>query len=314
MTTEKTLTRETFETRRESEYFTEKELRAQIGHGPDMWPISILRELIDNSLDACEMTDNAPEITITIEDDRIKVADNGPGIPPETLIKSMDYMIRVSDKAYYISPTRGQMGNALKVIWAAPFVMTGKGSAEVATRGELHHIGVTMDRIAGVPKIEHTTEPIVKTESFMALEWSDSTSLLLHGESDDSYNGDFDSAIARISGESPPTAGDLIAQYAAFNPHVTFVFNGERYERTTDEFSKWSPNAPTSAHWYTPETLRDLIAGYIVKERTGGRQKTVREFVSEFRGLSSTKKQKEVSADWSGADLHDFLRDDDMAN
>ena len=63
----KTLTRETFETRRESEYFTEKELRAQIGHGPEGWPLAILRELIDNSLDACEMSGVPPEISVTAD-------------------------------------------------------------------------------------------------------------------------------------------------------------------------------------------------------------------------------------------------------
>jgi len=49
------LHREHFTTSRECEYFTEKELRAQIGHEKSKWPLAILRELIDNSLDACEM-------------------------------------------------------------------------------------------------------------------------------------------------------------------------------------------------------------------------------------------------------------------
>jgi len=69
---------------------------------------------------------------------------------------------------------------------------------------------------------------------------------------------------------------------------------------------------PTSAHWYTAETLRNLIAAYIAHGRNGGREKTVREFVSEFRGLSSTAKQKKVASDWSGAYLHDFVVDGDI--
>ena len=64
----------------------------------------------------------------------------------------------------------------------------------------------------------------------------------------------------------------------------------------------------TSAHWYTVETLRNLIAAYIAHGRNGGQPKTVRAFVSEFRGLSSTVKQKEVTAAWSGrAHLDDFV-------
>ena len=143
----KILTREVFETSRELEYFSEKELRAQIGHDPSFWPIAILRELIDNSLDACEKTSISPTIEIDIKDDFITVSDNGTGIPIEIINKSLNYLSRVSDKAYYISPTRGQMGNALKVIYAAPFVTSGNGYVEIGSHGELHHISITVDRI-----------------------------------------------------------------------------------------------------------------------------------------------------------------------
>ena len=53
----KTLTpleRTTFETNRELEFFSEKELSMQIGHGRDLWPVALTKELIDNALDACE--------------------------------------------------------------------------------------------------------------------------------------------------------------------------------------------------------------------------------------------------------------------
>ena len=41
-----------------------------------------------------------------------------------TLERSLDYLVRVSDKAHYVSPSRGQLGNALKCVWAAPYVMS----------------------------------------------------------------------------------------------------------------------------------------------------------------------------------------------
>ena len=165
----KILTREVFETSRELEYFSEKELRAQIGHDPSFWPIAILRELIDNSLDACEKTSIAPTIEIDIKDDFIIVSDNGTGIPIEIINKSLNYLSRVSDKAYYISPTRGQMGNALKVIYAAPFVTSGNGYVEIGSHGELHHISITVDRIAGKPKINHSKTTFVKNGTFIKI-------------------------------------------------------------------------------------------------------------------------------------------------
>ena len=296
----KTLTRETFETSREAEYFTEKELRAQIGHGPECWPVAIVRELIDNSLDACETARILPEISITAADDRITVADNGPGIPPEVLSKSMNYLLRVSDKAYYISPTRGQMGNALKTVWAAPFVTSGTSVVEVETHGEKHIIEVRLDRIAGKPEITHERMLFVKNSSSVTIAWPNSSTLLLD-EPSDSYNR-----------RSIPSLQDLIDGFICFNPHATFVLNGRKFERTNPGWQKWRPDMPTSAQWYNVETLRDLMAGYIAAERNGGRTKTVREFVSEFRGLSGTAKQKEVASEWSGAYLHDFVKDGDL--
>jgi len=171
------LHREHFTTSRECEYFTKKELRAQIGHDTPYWPLAILRELIDNSLDACEMAGVAPEIHVEIKNDIVTVSDNGNGIHSEIIEKSMDYLVRVSDKVHYVSPTRGAMGNALKVVWAAPFVTSGSSVIEVITRGEKHTIKVSLDLIAGKPSIEHSREPFVKKGTFIKIEWPESSQL-----------------------------------------------------------------------------------------------------------------------------------------
>src|SRR5580704_17200455 len=67
------LERSTFETSRALEYFTDKELQAQIGHGVEYWPVAILREFIDNALDACEADDVLPEIEISTSADCLVV-------------------------------------------------------------------------------------------------------------------------------------------------------------------------------------------------------------------------------------------------
>ncbi len=111
-----TLDRQLFTTNRTLEFFTEKELQMQIGHGRPLWPIALIKELIDNALDACEQAGIPPEIEITVEPDAVTVRDNGPGLPESTLRRSLDYLVRVSDKSYYVSPSRGQLGNALKCV------------------------------------------------------------------------------------------------------------------------------------------------------------------------------------------------------
>jgi DNA topoisomerase VI subunit B len=46
--------RTTFQTSRLLEFFSEKELQLQIGFAIEQWPIALLKELIDNALDAAE--------------------------------------------------------------------------------------------------------------------------------------------------------------------------------------------------------------------------------------------------------------------
>ena len=45
----------------------------------------IVKELVDNALDACEEAGIAPEIDIRVDAAGITVADNGPGLPAETI-------------------------------------------------------------------------------------------------------------------------------------------------------------------------------------------------------------------------------------
>jgi DNA topoisomerase VI subunit B len=150
------LERTTFEVSREMEFFSEKELQMQIGHGRGLWPVALLKELIDNALDACETTSVAPLVEVEIEDGAFSVRDNGPGLPKETLTRSLDYLKRVSDKAFYVSPTRGQLGNALKVVWAAPFVAHGGHGQEAWSRSTSHRDVSRWNSPA--PVVSHTQE------------------------------------------------------------------------------------------------------------------------------------------------------------
>jgi len=309
MRAEAKLQRETFEIGRELEFFTEKELEMQIGHEPEWWPIALFKELIDNALDACEGANVTPEVAVEVQPDAFSVQDNGPGLPAETLVGSLDYLKRVSDKSFYVAPTRGQLGNALKVVWAAPFVVSGEvGRVEAWTPGQHHEVMVSLDRLRGRPAIEHTVreDGFVKNGTLIKVHWPDSARLLRGDENADSYN-------------PPMIARELVEGFAAFNPHASFRFWGVgaaplTFEATDTNWCKWRPDEPTSAHWYTRETLRDLVAAYVAKEQEGGRVRTAREFVSEFRGLSSTAKQKTVmeGLGLSGVYLHDLVANEDV--
>ena len=284
------LARETFRQNRTLEFFSEKELTMQIGHSRLFWPIAILKELIDNALDACETAGVLPEIHISADGESLTVTDNGPGIPEKTIEQSLDYMIRVSDKNGYVSPSRGQLGNALKCVYAMPFVLNGDhGRVEIDTRGTAHRIEVSIDEIAQEPRLECGTEAgSVKNGALLKIYLSGAAS----------YLEKVHSFFYQTSYFYQPTVYDLLLSYAAVNPHASFAYSGGfslDLQRTVKECPKWTPLNPTCPHWYNTDRLASLIGGYLLNERGNGHRRTVRDFVGEFRGLSSTVKRKAVT-------------------
>jgi DNA topoisomerase VI subunit B len=167
--------RTVFTTSRELEYFTEKELALQIGHERRYWPLALLKEILDNAFDACETAGVLPEIEVVLGDDYFSVRDNGPGLPESTLMLSLKYDIRVSDKNHHVGPTRGQLGNALKCVWAAPFVASGDrrlGVVVVEVRGMRYTITVKVDPIAQKPDPAFRREPCdPKNGTFFKVYW-----------------------------------------------------------------------------------------------------------------------------------------------
>ena len=298
-----TFQRETFELSRALEFFTEKELTAQIGFNKPAWPVALLKELLDNALDACESANIAPAITIELHDDALVVADNGPGLPLATLEKSLDYTIRVSDKNGYVSPSRGQQGNALKTLWAAPFVATGEGRIEVQTAVYRREVRITLDRIAQIPDLElmDTGDPDVKTGTKITLHWSGIAGYLNHG-----YFPNFYSATQGLL-DFNPHCSLTIAQIVRFKaPHL--------FPSTDPDWQHWRPDRPTAPHWYQPESFRALIALLLNAEQRGSKPKSINEFIREFHGLSGTAKAKAVAqaADLTGSMLRDLVCSGDV--
>jgi hypothetical protein len=102
----------------------------------------------------------------------------------------------------------------------------------------------------------------------------------------------------------------LAEAYVWLNPHLSIrvSWNGEQLidiEASNPAWHKWLPSWPTSAHWYDVGRFRRYMAAHIANRGNI----TVREFVSEFRGMSSTAKQKDVLAETgaSHVSLHIFF-------
>jgi DNA topoisomerase VI subunit B len=298
------LTRTTFEMSREREYFTEQELQLQIGFSPRYWAIALTKELLDNSLDASEAAGVRPTITLTHAGQRWTVQDNGCGLPQTTLERSLDYRVRVSDKAYYVSPSRGQLGNALKCVWAAPYVLSPHGKAQVMvetgspeTGSRQYLIDVQLDPLAQAPKRTLIVQEggTIKTGTAITITWPDKAS--------------------SVWGYAPPLfyhPRALLQAYALFNPHASFTYAGAGAEPHTwpaaqADWTHWTPTRPTASHWYTPARFQQLLAGYLVADREAGRRRTVREVIAEFDGLSGVQARQAVALE---AGLHRAILED----
>jgi|ERR1700677_1610572 DNA topoisomerase VI subunit B len=114
------LERTHFATSRAAEFLELRALQAQTGQAADAFGDVVVKELLDNALDAAESAGRAPVIEIEIdpgdEITYVTVTDNGYGIAPTTVTDICDFNVLASDKAKYRGPSRGAQGNALKTL------------------------------------------------------------------------------------------------------------------------------------------------------------------------------------------------------
>src|SRR5262249_49324203 len=83
------------------------------------------------------------------------------------------------------------------------------------------------------------------------------------------------------------------------NPHLSLrgVWCGQEFANrtaTNPHWEKWRPSNPTSAHWYNENRLQRYLAAHVARDRDLKRQRTVRAFIAEVRGLSGCAVQRKI--------------------
>ena len=285
------LERTIFETSRASEYFDAGELQAQTGQARDRFAAVILKELVDNALDACETAGLAPCITIDVTEAagalQIAVADNGIGISAETVERITNFQTRTSDKAAYKAPTRGAQGNALKTVLGIPCALGQSSPVLIEAHGVRHAVTAWLDP-GGELRLDHQATPMPT------------------------------SCGTRISATVPATGQEFwptrwARAFALVNPHASvrirgFVLESKHAHSAPREIEdsyqpsimfpgnwrKFLPTDLTSPWWYDGAALKRLVFAHIGAARRGARDLTLRDFVRQFRGLSGTAKAKLV--------------------
>jgi hypothetical protein len=254
---------------RDLEFATEGELAKRMGCSRHYWLRATLKELIDNALDACEETGiETPSILVAAEGNALAVADNGPGMSPELVERLCVRSERTSTREAYAAPDRGAQGNALQVLMALPF---GFGLEEagltISSQGIEHTITLRVNRLEQRVDLDRTTrESPTRPGTIVAIEWPEDIDL--------------------------EAVGRLINEHAWLNPHAEFRLNDDVQWRPTATVTKWTPGLPVPAHWYEI----DRFAHRILLEIKRDPEITVAQFLTTFRGLTSSTKRSDIAA------------------
>jgi Histidine kinase-, DNA gyrase B-, and HSP90-like ATPase len=282
------LTRSTFSMSRLADFASKEQLELQTGHATVWWPNVILKELVDNALDETERAGVEPKIAIVVTAESISVSDNGGGMPPKVVEQTLDYATKTSSNAAYVSPTRGQQSNALQTLLAMGHALTGEpGVTQIESRGVRHSITFAVDPISREPRLDHQTKAV------------------------DAAAG------TKITVFLPVSQGDLSrlfyvgVDFGAVNPHLALSFTAPDRalsfvrRATSPGWRKWKPTDPTCPHWYDLASLKTLIAAEINKaNRDRVPQRTVADFIAEFRGLAGTAKRRDICEAVSASRSH----------
>jgi hypothetical protein len=277
--------RPVFHFSRTTEYFQASELASMTGQPVKRFPDVILKELVDNGLDAAESLGNvAPRLDVLVRRGPrsvlLAVRDNGAGIGPDTIPRICDFDSRTSSKTAWMGPTRGWLGNALKCVIGIPHALGSRCPVVVQARGVRHTIAVTRELAGGV-RVEPRRQPAPdRPGTIVAVR------------------------LPRTAVPSSFRPRQWGRGFALFNPHaavrirefdsgVEHAQSGWREYRNSyrpgvsfpgGDWRKFLPRDLTSPWWYTAAALARLIGLF----NTGGdgARLSLRMFVQKFRGLS----------------------------
>jgi hypothetical protein len=174
------------------------------------------------------------------------------------------------------------------------------GKTMIEANGVSHQIIFGVDHIKQEPKIEHTMKPSAVARG---------TKITVNLPPGLREGRDGMILVSRVEYSKNPFLR-LAESYAWLNPHLSLrvTWNGERVidiKASNPTWQKWLPTWPTCAHWYDASRFRRYMAAHIAYRGNI----TVREFISEFRGMAGTAKQKQVLAATgaSHVSLHNFF-------
>ncbi len=189
--------------------------------------LTVVKEAVDNSVDACEEADILPEISIELIDlgnerFRIIIEDNGPGIVKKQ-IPPIFAKLLYGSKFHKLSQTRGQQGIGISAAVMYSQLTTGKPAritSKVKNREESHYYELHID-------IAHNKPEIIKDES---VQWKKEHGTRIELDLEGSYQG------------GSQSVDQYLKETAIVNPHITIIYTNPKAEQTV--FARASDSLP----------------------------------------------------------------------
>ena len=190
--------------------------------------LTVVKEAVDNSLDACEEADIMPEISVELiqlgEDKfRVIIEDNGPGIVKKQ-IPPIFAKLLYGSKFHKLSQSRGQQGIGISAAVMYSQLTTGKPvriKSKVQNKTESHYYELHID-------IANNKPEIIKDEQ---IDWKKEHGVRIELDLEATYQGGVQSV------------DNYLKETAIVNPHVTIIYTNPKAEqivfaRAVDKFDK----------------------------------------------------------------------------
>ena len=178
--------------------------------------MTTIKEAVDNALDACEETDELPEIIIEVIDmgnDRFKVIveDNGPGIVKKQIPKIFAKLLYGS-KFHTLKQSRGQQGIGISASVMYGQLTTGKPAkitSKIGKNQPAHYYELKIDTKTNAPHI-------MKDD---VVEWNKEHGTRVEIDLDASYIG------------GSQSIDEYLKETAITNPHTTLIYTNPKAEQ-----------------------------------------------------------------------------------
>lgn len=228
------------------------------------WDLYILKELVDNALDADEAAGLSPSIHVVMSYGGLGLSiqvRNSSAFPLHAVPELFNFTRRSSVKDLYRLPTRGSQGNALKTLLGIPYALQYRFFEDyepevkpltISTRDEAATLWLDID------ELNETLSLRFEKEAATPLTLGTSVTVNLF----------------QFIQQKPRTSADLdrVARaYALWNPHASFKFEFVirealyTFESTGDMTlqRKKEVQSPAPIGWYTFDRFKELQIAYL---------------------------------------------------